>query len=154
LVEARKFLDEVTVRGEKSKAEADLLRREIEWLVKFKSGLLTDLATFGYTGPMRKGAGPVIGTGSWTANDQGVEIHGSNVKFQVTWPEIAPEIVLAAAESFLRPALGVEGLADRKWRLGIYLLMLRREAEARTRLAEASAVKAEYRDALAQLRLQ
>jgi hypothetical protein len=147
--EARVALAAATVKSEKGKREKDTLMKRAEWLGQFKSQLIRDLSTVGYSAPIaRKTGGQVPGTVS-RATEAQLEIMTPHGILAFPWTDVASDSIFQMARSFIRPDSAPERIADRQWLLGVYALFAGKHAEGRALLAESSQTKSEYRDQVA-----
>jgi serine/threonine protein kinase len=151
--EALSVAKTVTLRGQKHGPTLDLTRRKLVWMEEFKRHFFDDLRAGRYSSTLLTATGGHLGEGIWHPTETGLKIMTSNGFVSAPWAAISAETITAAVESFFRAPLTTEEIADREWGLGLYLLALHREAEARPRLMKASAAKEEYRDTLNQLGL-
>ncbi len=153
LEDARAMLEGLKLNGGKAQPEVELIRRKIGWLTAFKNNLVSDINLYGYTGEFLKSPDGKANLGQWKATESTAIISTKFGTIPRPWRELSPPILVAVAESFFRRALTPEQIADRKWYLGIYLLNLHRDTEARGHLTEASAAKPEFLSALRDLGL-
>ena len=153
LDEARTTINGLKLSGGKAKPDLDLMKRKIDWLSDFRGTLVSDINLYQYTGEFLKSSDGKANLGKWSATESTAIINTGFGPVQRQWRELSPLILVSVAEYFLRLSLAPDQIADRKWRLGIYLLTWHRHSEARSHLIEASAAKPEYQSALRDLGL-
>lgn len=117
-------------------------RRRVQWLVEWKTKLISDLATGRFSGAVTSLRG-VSYTGASGANENGITFrippYGSA---EVKWTELAPKTLLGISAAFIVP--NSSDAADRQWLCAVFASATGQPAEART-LAEAAAkLKPEY----------
>ncbi len=146
--DARRAVLAPSFKGEKFKSEQEKLAAISEWLIRFKSLLVRDLAVAGYPQAVFKRTGqPLPGTVK-NANDDQIFIQSPYGSLPLPWTDVSMESVFAMGRHFIRPDLPAELAADRKWLLGVFAATVGKQNESRVLLGEASAVRKEYRDAL------
>jgi hypothetical protein len=147
-IEARKAVLAPRFNGEKFQNEQERLATISDWLIRFKSLLVKDLAVAGYPQAVFKKTGqPLPGTVKKADDDQ-IFIQSPYGSLPLPWAEVAFESVLAMGQHFIRPDLPAELAADRKWLLGVFAASVGKQNESRVLLGDASASRQEYKDAL------
>lgn len=146
--EARKAVLAPSFNGEKFQREQERLATISEWLIRFKSLLVKDLAVAGYPQAVFKKTGqPLPGTVK-KADDEQIFIQSPYGSLPLPWADMAFESVIAMGQHFIRPDLPAELAADRKWLLGVFAASVGKHNESRVLLGEASASRQEYKEAL------
>jgi hypothetical protein len=135
----------------KYQAYRQALLDRLETLTSFKAQLVRDLASGTYTGQVKKVPNALIPPGKITATDAGLDVKNPFGIMQVSWPEVAPETVIAMAKSFIKPELPADAAADRNWGLGIYALSVGQKAIAKELLTAASEAKPQFKEQLAKI---
>lgn len=135
-----------TVDGDKAKAELEAWLKRTQWLAKFKSTLVADLTTNGYTKPLTKKDSTSLTTGIKSADDSELL---TPAKVAIPWTDLASDSIIAMAKEFLTKDPAPEVVAERKWLLGNYLFQLGRKTDALALMREAAAARPEYKDGLA-----
>jgi DNA-directed RNA polymerase subunit RPC12/RpoP len=141
------------VRGEKHKPELELLRLRVQWMRDFKTAFFNDLRTANYQAEVRTVTNSKLGPGVWVPTEAKIKVMTKRGDFETLWSNVHPQAMIDAVTATLA-VLPPEQAADRKWGLGLYLLALRLEAQARPLLTEASTTRPEYAAALPQLGLK
>ncbi|MEA3207183.1 MAG: eukaryotic-like serine/threonine-protein kinase [Chthoniobacter sp.] len=144
--EAAQVMAATPVASDKGKAEREAWMKRLDWLVKFKAYLITNVNTAGYPQPLLKRNGTVVPAGLHRANDLQAEVVTPYGPLPVPWPELTVESVTALAQAFLRTA---PDAADRQWQLGVFLHTMGKKAEGTLLLQQAAQAKPEYQPHLA-----
>ncbi|MDB6171009.1 MAG: Serine/threonine protein kinase [Chthoniobacteraceae bacterium] len=146
--DAKALLGAAKLGGEKARRERDTLAAKSDWLLKFKAALVRDLNTVGYPAPITRKTGIALSGGVAKADDQQLQIRTQYGFVPVAWADVSFECTYAMAQSLIRPTLGPELAADRKWLLGVFALSTGKPTEGRLLLTEASQIRPEYMAAL------
>ncbi len=133
---------------EKTKKGHEKLMHRLDALVKFKTQLVQDLGTTGYTGPANRSNGAALPPGRLTGNDAQLELRSSFGALPVAWTDLSIDSIIAMAKSFIRADLPPEEAGERQWTLGNFALVMGRTDAAREALTAAGAAKPEYKDAI------
>jgi hypothetical protein len=134
-----------TVEGEKAKAELDGWFKRTQWLSKFKSTLVSDIAANGYPKPLTKKDSTTLATGVKSADDSELL---TPTKVPVQWNELASDSIIAMAKDFMAKDPAPEVVAERKWLLGNFIYQLGRKPEGLALMREAMQTKPEYKESL------
>ncbi len=134
-----------TVEGDKAKAELERWFKRTQWLARFKSILVSDIAANGYAKPLTKKDSSVLATGVKSADDSELI---APPKVPVQWTDLASDSIIAMAKEFMSKETAPDAVIERKWVLGNYLYQLGRKPEALALMREAAATRPEYKDGL------
>jgi hypothetical protein len=110
--------------------------------------LTNDLNAGGFAQPIKRKNGMAVPAGVARASDQQVEGKTPYGTVPIAWTDIAPESIIAMAQSFIRPGMPDELAADRKWHLGVFLFLVGKAREGRALLAEAASMQPVHQTAL------
>ncbi|HEX8295518.1 MAG TPA: serine/threonine-protein kinase [Chthoniobacteraceae bacterium] len=134
------------------KAERQAALQQMEWLAEFKSTLIKDLNTTGYTQPLVKKNGSYLPSGLQRATELQAEMVTPYGQVPVAWTDLAVESFAAIATSFLTAVTRPDEAADRTWRLGVFMHFSGKRAEALALLEKAAQTKVEYQPHLARFK--
>jgi hypothetical protein len=135
---------------DKYKAAKQAILDHIEVLTKFKAQLVRDLAN-GYTGEIKRRGPGGVPPGKVTATDAALDIKMQFGESKIPWSDVSAETVVAMAQSFIKPELAPDAVADRKWGLGLYALYAGQKDVAKQQLTAAAEVKEQYKEPFAKL---
>jgi hypothetical protein len=127
----------------------DTIRKQMEWLGRFKATLINDLNTVGYPAAITKKGGATLPGPIKHANESQVEVVTPFGSLPATWLELTPESIIAMAKSFLTRT--PEATADRQWMLGVYAVSAGKKREGRDWLVQAGQLQEAYREELTPL---
>ncbi len=146
--EARALVSAATVSSEKDKPALKLLQRRMEWLARFKTDLAHDISTIGFMGGIKKRDGSALPGAVRRADETKIEAGGSFGSIAIPWAELSPDWLMAAARTFIDATSQLDQKSNRQFDLGIFALMLHREADARAWMSKGAEIKYEYQEAM------
>ena len=135
----------------KGKAEQEMLTLKMDALVKFRTGLITDLPAANCTTPVARRSAAPVPAGTVRATEARVEIITPYGLLPIPWADVAPESLYNVGRALLKPGGDAAAFADRQWNLGVYALSIGKRTEAETLLTAAAEAKDAYKAALPSL---
>jgi hypothetical protein len=131
--------------------EHRVLQRKLEWLDRFKTQLIRDLAK-GYPGPLKLRDNKVLSAPVVKASDTGLELATDGpAPDQRAWTTLAPDSVCTMAESFITPELSPGAAGERRWLLGVFAAANGQRPIAGKNLLEGAKAQTRYAEVLALL---
>ena len=127
------------------------LMMRLDALKKFKTQLVKDLGTTGYSGPLTRTTGAAVPAGKLTGTENDLSLRSVFGLIPLNWGDISIDSLIAMSKSFITPTLPPAEAAERKWATGNFALVMGRTDAARELLNAAAEAKPEYKDAVATL---
>ncbi len=145
--EARSAVSSVVLTTDLQKEQRALVKK-LDWLQRFKETLVKDLAK-GYHEEVKGKDGTSFPNPVTKASDRGLELGAPDVPtVNKGWRDVAPESVLAMAQSFLAESLPAPAAAERRWEAGIFALFTEQRPAARQLLLDAAKGQKDLTDLL------
>ncbi len=143
-IEARQALQAPKLKEEKARSEQETLVKKTDYLVQFKAALIRDLNTGAYAAPVQRRNGISVSGGVSGADDQGIKVRIPFGSIAVSWSELSISSIYTMAQSFIRPGLPLNSLAERKWLLGAFACFTGKTVEGTALLTEAAQAHPDY----------
>lgn len=124
-----------------SPAAEPISQNRRQWLMQWKSQLVSDLNASHYAGPITDVNG-VQYTGITAANDSTVKMKLAYGEAEVPWAKLPPKTLLAISRTFARP--DAPDLADREWLAAVYANETGNADDAKQLADAAAKLKPEY----------
>ena len=130
---------------EPSLKEAQLTeRKKVDWLVKWKAQLITDLQRVGVAGSITDLVGTTY-SGAAGATDSRIVLRTPYGTAEVEWAKLSPTTLLALSTSFIRGAASA-AMADRQWLSAVFAHATEQADAARQLADDAAKGKPQYRE--------
>lgn len=137
-------IQKTTVFDPDSEREKSVLLKKEQWLVKFKTTLISDINASGYPQPVSKRNSAPIAGGVHKATTAQIEIQTPYGIVPVLWSEMTPAMILAMADYFSKKNSAPGTSADRAWLAGAFAMQAGMKKEGEKLLLQASQEKADY----------
>jgi len=141
--DATKVLAGVRCESEARQAELAGWLKRTEWLAQFKRTLVSDLSAAGYPQPLaRRVAGSTV-PNLISATDTTAFMKTPYGNVPVPWTDLTIESYATIAQTFARTAPPAE-VADRTWRLGVFLYAFGKKPEGLAALRQAAEAQPDF----------
>ena len=138
----------ITVYGEEAKRAQAAFAKKAEWLTRYKTTLIADINSGGYTQRIVRKNGVAIPGTAARATEAGFEVRTPYGNTPVAWTDLPLETIFQMGRSFIRVGMPPEVIADRAWLCGVFAFIAGKPREGRELLNAAANTKAEYKDDL------
>ncbi len=146
LDEAAKALADTELESEKGKADKAALEQQVEWMIRLRQNLVADLEKVESKLAVERKSGQPVPQGRVKATSERVEIWLPQGRLPIPWDDVKSESIFALAKSQFENEIPPDDLADRKWDLGIYAMILGRDEESRELTNDAVVLKGTYQE--------
>ena len=148
--DARAVVDAAAVTGADAVKEKAAMLKKADWLRRFKTQLINDINSYGYSGPVVNRIGTHLPDGTRRASDATLFVQTQFGNIPFAWTTLPPGALLAMASQFVQStaASAPQQAADRQWLAGVFACEEGMPRDGHTLLVLASQAKDEYKDQL------
>ncbi|MEO8350869.1 MAG: hypothetical protein ABI680_04005, partial [Chthoniobacteraceae bacterium] len=146
IAEASKVLADTAMESDKGQTDKAVLEQQVEWMTRLRDNLVADLEKVESKLPVERKSGQAVPPGRVKATSERVEIWLPQGRLPIPWDDVKSESIFALAKSQFARDLPPDDLAERKWDLGIYAMVLGRDEESRELVNDAVVLKGSYQE--------
>jgi hypothetical protein len=138
------------VTGSDGVKEKAAMLKKAEWLKQFKTQLIQDINTYGYSSPVMNRAGSHLPDGARRASDASLFVQTQFGNIPFAWNSLPAAALLAMANEFTQSTASTapRQASDRQWLAGVFACEEGMPRDGHTLLVQASQTKDEYKDQL------